>query len=67
MLVGGAISIRDPYICAIHESLPTNRTLSSTGPLSVQCKRNYSRSLFHGKKTVPRVNKTKKCKVGKCG
>ena len=35
-LVGGAISIRDPYICAIHESVPTNRTLSSTGPLSVQ-------------------------------
>ena len=23
-LVGGAISIRDPYICAIHESVPTN-------------------------------------------
>ena len=35
-LVGGAISIRDPYISAIHESVPTNRTLSSTGPLSVQ-------------------------------
>ena len=30
-LVGGAISIRDPYICAVHESVPTNRTLSSTG------------------------------------
>ena len=26
-LVGGAISIRDPYICAVHESVPTNRTL----------------------------------------
>ena len=36
VLVGGAISIRDPYICAVHESVPTNRTLSSTGPLSVQ-------------------------------
>ena len=35
-LVGGAINIRDPYICAVHESVPTNRTLSSTGPLSVQ-------------------------------
>ena len=35
-LVGGAISIRDPYICTVHESVPTNRTLSSTGPLSVQ-------------------------------
>ena len=35
-LVGGAISIRDPYICAVHESVPMNRTLSSTGPLSVQ-------------------------------
>ena len=35
-LVGGAISIRDLYICAVHESVPTNRTLSSTGPLSVQ-------------------------------
>ena len=35
-LVGGAISIRDPFICAVHESVPTNRTLSSTGPLSVQ-------------------------------
>ena len=33
---GGAISIRDPYICAVHQSVPTNRTLSSTGPLSVQ-------------------------------
>ena len=35
-LVGGAISIRDPYICAVHESVSTNRTLFSTGPLSVQ-------------------------------
>ena len=37
-LVGGTIiiSIRDAYICAVHESVPTNRTLSSTGPLSVQ-------------------------------
>ena len=35
-LVGGAISIRDPYICAIHESVPTKHTLSSTGPLSGQ-------------------------------
>ena len=35
MLVGGAISIRDPYICAVHESVPTNRTLSYTGLLSV--------------------------------
>ena len=35
-LVGSAISIRDPYICVVHESVPTNRTLSSTGPLSVQ-------------------------------
>ena len=26
--VGGAVSIRDPYICAIHESVPTNYTLS---------------------------------------
>ena len=35
-LVGGAISIRDPYICAVHQSVPTNRTLPSTGPLSMQ-------------------------------
>ena len=35
-LVGGAFSIHDPYICAVHQSVPTNRTLSSTGPLSVQ-------------------------------
>ena len=35
-LVGGAISIRDPYICAVHQSVPTNHTLSSTGLLSVQ-------------------------------
>ena len=35
-LVGGAISIRDPYICAVHQSVPTNRTLSSTGLSSVQ-------------------------------
>ena len=25
-LVGGAISIRDPYICAVHQCVPTNRT-----------------------------------------
>ena len=35
-LVGGAISIHDPYICAVHESVPTDHTLSSTDPLSVQ-------------------------------
>ena len=35
-LVCGAISIRDPYICAVHQSVPTNCTLSSTGPLYVQ-------------------------------
>ena len=35
-LVGRAISIRDPYICAVHESVPMNHTLSFTGPLSVQ-------------------------------
>ena len=35
-LVDGAISIRDLYICAVHESVPTNHTLSSTGPLSVK-------------------------------
>ena len=35
-LVGGAISIRDQYICAVHESVPTNLTLSSIGPLTVQ-------------------------------
>ena len=40
-LVGGAVSIHDPYICAVHQSVPTNRTLSSTGPLSVQGKRSY--------------------------
>ena len=28
--------IRDPYICAVQESVATNRTLSSTGLLSVQ-------------------------------
>ena len=36
VLVGGAISIRDPYICAVHESVPMNHTLSSTDLLSVQ-------------------------------
>ena len=35
-LVGWAISVRDLYICVVHKSVPTNRTLSSTGPLSVQ-------------------------------
>ena len=35
-LVGVAISIRDPYICAVHQCVPTNHTLSSTCPLSVQ-------------------------------
>ena len=36
VLVSGAISIRDPYICAIHESVPTNCMLSSIGQLSVE-------------------------------
>ena len=36
VLVGGAINIPDPYICAVHESVPPNHALSSTGPLSVQ-------------------------------
>ena len=35
-LAGGAISIRDRISVPFHESVPTNRTLSSTGPLSVQ-------------------------------
>ena len=35
VLVVGAISIHDPYICAVHESVPTNRMLSSTDLLSV--------------------------------
>ena len=35
-LVGVAISIRDPYTVPFHESVLTNRTLSSTGPLFVQ-------------------------------
>ena len=35
-LVGWAISIRDPYICAVSRVCTKNRTLSSTGPLSVQ-------------------------------
>ena len=35
-LVGGVISIRDRISVPFHESVPTNRTLSSTGPLSVE-------------------------------
>ena len=35
-LAGGAISIRDRISVPFHESVPKNRTLSSTGPLSVQ-------------------------------
>ena len=35
-LVGEAISIRYPYIRAIHESVPANCTLSSAGTLFVQ-------------------------------
>ena len=34
-LAGGAISIRDRISVPFHESVPKNRTLSSTGPLSV--------------------------------
>ena len=34
-LVGGAISIRDRYICAVHESVLTNCTVASTSLLSV--------------------------------
>ena len=44
VLVGGVISIRDTYICAVHQSVPTNRTLSSTGPLSVHRARDNIRS-----------------------
>ena len=59
-LVGGAISIRDSYICAVfHGSVPTNRTLFSTGPLSVQLKRSYRLhasiiAYFVGKKALGR-------------
>ena len=35
-LVGRAISILDLYICTVHQSVPTNHKLSSTGLLSVQ-------------------------------
>ena len=35
-LAGEAISIRDRISVPFHESVPKNRTLSSTGPLSVQ-------------------------------
>ena len=35
-LAGGAISIRDRMSVPFHESVPKNRTLSSTGPLSVE-------------------------------
>ena len=34
--VGVAISIRDPYIFAVHEPVQTTRSLCSTGPLSGQ-------------------------------
>ena len=42
-LVGGAISIRDPYICAVTRvcANESHVQLSSTGPLSVQLKRSY--------------------------
>ena len=43
-LVGGVISIRDPYICAVDESVATYRTLSSTGPLSVHRKVGVARA-----------------------
>ena len=36
LYIGGEISIRVPCICAVHEFVPTNRKLSSPGPLSVQ-------------------------------
>ena len=36
VLGGMAIGIQDPYNSAIQEFVPTNRTLSPTGPLSVQ-------------------------------
>ena len=43
-LVGGAISIRDPYICDGHESVPTNST-------QVRClSENLGISLFRGEK-----------------
>ena len=42
-----------------HGSVPTNRTLSSTGPLSVQLKRNYrlhasTKAYFVGEKALGR-------------
>ena len=39
-LVDGAINIRDPYICAVHEFEPMDRTLSSTG--SCLCSENVA-------------------------
>ena len=57
MLVGGAISIRDPYICAVHEFVPTNRTLSPQA--RCMCSENVAKGFqtsieayFVGKKTL---------------
>ena len=40
-LVGSAISIRDPYICAVSRVCANESHAVSTGPLSVQLKRSY--------------------------
>ena len=58
-LVGGAISIRVRISVPFHGSVPTNRKLSSTGPLSVQLKRRYRlhasiKTYFVGKKALGR-------------
>ena len=52
-LVGEAISILDPYICAVHQSVPTNLTLSSTGPLFVSFKTSIE-AYFVGKTAIGR-------------
>ena len=44
-IVGGAISIRDPYICDVHESVPTNST-----QVRCLCSENLGIDLFRGEK-----------------
>ena len=44
-IVSGAISIRDPYICDVHESVPTNSM-----QVRCLCSENLGIGLFLGEK-----------------
>ena len=56
-LVGGSITICDPYICVVHEFLATNHTLSSTGPI-VYTTHTHTYNYTATARVIPHVHST---------